>query len=373
MAPTPRPGILDIAPYVGGEAQLPGFDRPARLASNENALGPGRAAQDAYRALADELHRYPDGGSAELRAAIAETHGLDAERIVCGAGSDELIALLVRAYAGPGDEVLYSRHGFLMYPIAATTAGATAIAAPETDDLRADVDALLARVTPATKLVFLANPNNPTGTYLPADELERLQRGLPEEALLVLDAAYAEYVESADYADGARLVEASGNVAMTRTFSKIHGLAALRLGWLYGPAEVVDVMNRVRGPFNVSKPAQAAGVAAVRDRAHLERSREHNARWRDWFRQQVGGAGLEVLPSAANFVLVRLPDTDTAEAAVAHARAHGVLVRRMDSYGLPTCLRVSIGQDWEMRQAAEAFVEFARQRGAAPNAAEAGR
>jgi histidinol-phosphate aminotransferase len=363
MAPTPRPGILDIEPYVGGEASLPGHDRPARLASNENALGASPKARQAYLEVADDLQRYPDGGATALRRAIAEVHGLDAGRIVCGAGSDELIALLVRAYAGPGDEVLYSRHGFLMYPIAATTAGATAVAAPETADLRADVDALLARVSEATKLVFLANPNNPTGTYLPRAELERLHAGLPEHVLLVLDAAYAEYVDDPAYTDGADLVERADNVAMTRTFSKIHGLAALRLGWLYGPANVVDVMNRVRGPFNVAKPALAAGEAAVRDRDHVARSVDHNARWRDWFRQQVGGAGLEVLPSAANFVLVRFPDPATAEAAVAHCKAHGVLTRQMGKYGLPDCLRVTIGADWEMRMAADAFAGFARQQG----------
>ncbi|MBK1696822.1 histidinol-phosphate transaminase [Rhodovibrio salinarum] len=363
MAPTPRPGILDIEPYVGGEASLPGFDRPARLASNENALGPSDKARQAYLQMADDLPRYPDGSASALRAAIASAHGLDADRIVCGAGSDELIALLVRAYAGPGDEVLYSRHGFLMYPIAATTAGATPVAAPETTELKADVDALLARVTERTKLVFLANPNNPTGTYLDKAELERLHNGLPEGTLLVIDAAYAEYVDEPAYSPGADLVDAGGQVVMTRTFSKIHALAALRLGWLYGPREVVDVMNRVRGPFNVAKPALAAGEAAVLDREHVARSLEHNNRWRDWFRQQVGGAGLEVLPSAANFVLVRFADPEMAEAAVAHCKRHGVLTRQMAKYGLPDCLRVSIGAEWEMRQAADVFAEFARQQG----------
>ena len=373
MAPTPRPGILDIEPYVGGEASLPGFDRPARLASNENALGASAKARQAYLETADDLQRYPDGGATALRQAIAQVHDLDAGRIVCGAGSDELIALLVRAYAGPGDEVLYSRHGFLMYPIAATTAGATAVAAPETAELKADVDALLARVTERTKLVFLANPNNPTGTYLARRELERLRAGLPDGTLLVIDAAYAEYVDDPAYSDGADMVDAGAagtsqsdggaEVVMTRTFSKIHGLAALRLGWLYGPRAVVDVMNRVRGPFNVAKPALAAGEAAVLDRNHVDRSLAHNNQWRDWFRQQVGGAGLEVLPSAANFVLVRFDSHQQAEAAVAHCKQHGVLTRQMAKYGLPDCLRVSIGAEWEMRRAADAFADFARAHG----------
>ncbi len=354
MAPKPRPGILDIAPYVGGEAHLPGFEHVARLASNENPLGPGEAARAAYAAAGEALHRYPDGGCTALRAAIAETHGLDAERIVCGAGSDELIALLVRAYAGPGDEVIYSRHGFLMYPISATTAGATAIAAPERG-LTADVDAILERVSEATTMVFLANPNNPTGTYLPQGELERLRAGLPPHVVLVIDAAYAEYAEAPDYADGAALVEAHENVVMTRTFSKIHGLAALRLGWAYCPAGIADVLNRLRGPFNVSAPAQISGAAAVRDREHLARSVAHNRQWRDWFRQQAARAGIEALASEANFVLLRFSADDEAEAALAHFKAQGVLVRRMASYGLPAYLRVSIGTERDMRQAAEAL------------------
>lgn len=358
MTPTPRPGVLDIEPYVGGESQLPGVARVARLASNENPLGPSPKASAAYAGLADSLHRYPDGGSTELRQAIAEVHDLDAGRIVCGAGSDELISLLVRAYAGEGDEVLYSAHGFLMYKIAATTAGATAVAAPETE-LTADVDALLARVGERTKLVFLANPNNPTGTYIGEDELARLHAGLPEDALLVIDAAYAEYaVDAPGYTDGANLVESSNNVVMTRTFSKIHGLAGLRLGWAYAPSNVVDVLNRVRGPFNVASAAQAAGVAAIRDREHVGHSVEQNRIWRDWFRQQAARAGIEALPSIANFVLLKFESPAQAEAAVAHFKSQGVLVRRMGSYGLPACLRVSIGTEADMRQAAEALASF---------------
>ncbi|RDD61903.1 histidinol-phosphate transaminase [Ferruginivarius sediminum] len=361
MAPNPRPGILDIAPYVGGESELAGFDYVARLASNENPLGPSPKAAQSYAALKDDLHRYPDGGTTELRDAIAKVHDLDAGRIVCGAGSDELISLLVRAYAGPGDEVVYSRHGFLMYPIAATTAGAKAVAAPETD-LTADVDRILECVGEATRMVFVANPNNPTGTFLPEGELERLHAGLPDGVLLVIDAAYAEYVEDGAYADGRALVERADNVVMTRTFSKIYGLAALRLGWAYGPANVVDVLNRLRGPFNVSAAAQAAGVAAVRDRDYVQKSVEHNRVWRDWFRQQAGIAGVEALPSVGNFVLLRFDGDARAEAAVAHFKENGVLVRRMASYGLPDCLRVSIGTETDMRMAADALASFAERR-----------
>ena len=357
MAPTPRPGILDIAPYKGGQAHLQGFERVARLASNENPLGPSPDAVQAYVELADDLHRYPDGGSTVLRGAMGDVHGLDPERMVCGAGSDELIALLVRAYAGPGDEVVHSRHGFLMYPIAATTAGATAIAASETD-LTTDVDSILNCVTERTRLVFLANPNNPTGTYLSDASLRRLHAGLPDDVLLVIDAAYAEYADAPDYADGAALVEESDNVVMTRTFSKIHGLAALRLGWAYGPLEVVDVLNRLRGPFNVSKPAQVAGVAGIRDRDHVARSVEHNRRWRHWFRQQVAQAGFTALPSEANFVLIALDSPGSAKRLESHFKQHGVLVREMSKYHLPSHLRVSIGVETDMRQAAEALFAF---------------
>ena len=357
MAPTPRPGILDIAPYVGGQAHLAGVSRVARLASNENPLGPSPDAAHAYAEMAHDLHRYPDGGSTALRESLAELHGLDAARIVCGNGSDELIALLTRAYAGPGDEVVYSAHGFLMYPIAATTAGATAIAAPETD-LTTDVDAILARVTERTKIVFLANPNNPTGSYIPGAELARLHAGLPAGVLLVVDAAYAEYADAPDYADGADLVDAADNVVMTRTFSKVYGLAALRLGWAYAAAEVVDVLNRMRGPFNVNKPAQAAGLAAARDQDHVRRSVAHNQEWRAWFRQQAAGCGVTALPSQGNFVLLSLASAAEADALEAHFKEHGVLARAMGKYGLPAHLRVGIGTEADMRQALDALAGF---------------
>jgi histidinol-phosphate aminotransferase len=357
MSLTPRPGILDIKPYVGGEADAPGFDRPVRLAANENPLGASPRAAEAYRAVAGTLHRYPDGACGALRAAIARRHNLDADGIVCGAGSDELIALLIRAYAGPGDEVLYSAHGFLMYPLAALSAGATPVTAPERD-LTADVDALLERVGPRTRLVCLANPNNPTGSWLPAADLRRLAAGLPEHALLLVDAAYAEYVMADGYEAGERLVESSDRVVMTRTFSKIHGLAALRLGWVYGPPAVVDVLNRVRGPFNVTAAAQAAGVAALDDEAHLARSRGHNARWMDWFRGEAAKLGLTARPSAGNFVLVQVPADPGAATLLAALKARGVLVRAMAAYGLPDGLRVTIGTEDEMRAAVAALGEI---------------
>ena len=359
MAIPPRPGILEIAPYVGGEASLPGANRVIRLASNENPLGASPRATAAYLALRDELHRYPEGGMGALRSAIAEAEGLDPERIVCGAGSDELIALLARAYAGPGDEVLHSAHGFLMYAISARTAGAAPVAVPERG-LRADIEALLSRVGARTRLVFLANPNNPTGSYLGEAEVRRLREGLPDHVLLVLDAAYAEYLEAPDYDPGGALVEAYDNVVMLRTFSKIHGLAALRLGWAYAPPAVADVLNRVRGPFNVSQAAQAAGIAAIADRGHLERARRHNTRWRQWLSERLEAAGLRVHPSAGNFVLVRFPDEPArdAKAALAHLKTRGILVRGVAAYGLPACLRITVGTEEETRAVAEALADF---------------
>ncbi len=362
--PTPRPGIMDVAPYIGGESKAAGVNRVIRLASNENPLGPSPKAVAAYAAEQDDLHRYPDGGALALRQAIAESEGLDPARIACGAGSDELIALLVRAYAGPGDEVLYSEHGFLMYGISARTAGATVVAAPEVA-LTADVDALLARVTEKTRLLFLANPNNPTGSYISEAALKRLHQALPPGVLLVVDAAYAEYVAAADYPQPARLVEQADNVVMLRTFSKIHGLAALRLGWAYAPPAVVDVLNRVRGPFNVSQAAQAAGIAAVGDAAHVARSRAHNDEWRGWFARAATAAGVEPLPSVGNFVLLRFPGGQSqAEQVLAALKRRGVLVRGVAAYGLANCLRVTVGTEEEMRVTAEALQEALSETGA---------
>lgn len=355
----PRPGILDIEPYVGGEAAIPGVNRVIKLASNESALGPSPLAVQAIREAAAASHRYPDGGCTQLRHALADVYGLDAGRIVCGAGSDELIGLLCRAYAGPDDEVLHTEHGFLMYAIAARTGGATPVAAPETD-LTADVDALLACVTPQTRLLFLANPNNPTGTYLPAAALRRLRENLPAEVLLVIDAAYAEYMDADDYEDGIELVEAFANVVVTRTFSKIYGLGAVRLGWAYCPAAIADVLNRVRNPFNVSTPAQAAGLAALGDRDFVAAAKSHNTRWREWTAARLRAIGLTVPASHGNFVLVRFaaePGRD-ALAADGFLKSRGIIARRMAAYRLPDALRISIGGEDEMRACVSVLNDF---------------
>lgn len=360
----PRPGIIGITPYVGGDSDVPGQARVIQLASNEGALGASPQAVAAYAKAAEGLHRYPDGTCEALRRAIGALHGIDAARIVCGAGSDELIGLLCRAYAGPGDEVLYSEHGFLMYPIAARAAGATPVTAPETN-LTADVDALLEKVTGKTRIVFLANPNNPTGTYLADDALRRLRAALPGDVLLVIDAAYAEFVSRDDYAPGIQLVEEGDNVVMTRTFSKIHSLGGVRLGWAYCPEAVAGVLNRVRNPFNVAAPAQAAGLAALGDVAFTERARRHNDRWLAWTTDRLRELGLEVPTSFGNFVLARFPtrrDGDNrardAEAADAFLKDRGIIVRRMGAYGLADALRITIGLEDEMRALVDALGEF---------------
>ncbi|MGE5505771.1 MAG: histidinol-phosphate transaminase [Actinomycetota bacterium] len=358
-APTPRPGIMDIKPYIGGESQLEGVSRIIKLSSNEGALGPSPKAMEAYKAMADEVHRYPDGSAERLRTAIAARYGLDASRIVCGAGSDELLGILCRAYAGPGDEVLYSAHGFLMYAIAAKACGATPVTAPEVN-LTASVDNLLAAVTPKTKIVFLANPNNPTGTYLPATEVERLRAGLPKHVLLVIDAAYAEFVSKNDYSAGVELVEATGNTVMCRTFSKMYALGGLRLGWAYCPAEIAGVLNRVRNPFNVGSPALAAGLAAFEDTAYAELCKAHNDHWLPWLLDQVRALGLETTPSVCNFILIRFPKQAgrDAQAADAFLRARGIIGRAMGGYGLGDCLRITVGRDDENQAVVAALKEF---------------
>ncbi|MFQ5533531.1 MAG: histidinol-phosphate transaminase [Sphingomonadales bacterium] len=355
--PRPKPGILAIAPYVGGRSTAAGANEAVKLSANESALSTSPKAIAAYQAQSGQLHRYPDGGSVDLRAAIGRRFGLDPEKIICGEGSDEIIHLACLAYAGPGDEVLSSEHGFLVYPIAARSVGATPVMAPERN-LRSDVDALLGAVTPRTRIVFIANPNNPTGSYLTGDELKRLHAGLPETVLLVIDAAYAEFVDATDYAAGIELAGAATNVLMTRTFSKIYGLAALRLGWAYGSAPLIDVLNRIRGPFNISGPAQAAGVAALEDTDFINKAREHNAVWRLWLERRLLELGLEVAPSVANFLLIRFGDPETARAADEFLSARGYLLRAMDAYGLSDCLRLTVGRENENRGVIDGLEHF---------------
>lgn len=358
-APSPRPGILDISAYVPGEHSVPGDIEPIVLSANETPLGPSPQAVAAFRECAEKLHRYPDGSATKLRRAIAEVYGLNADNIVCGAGSDELLNLLAHTYLGPGDEAVYTEHGFLVYKIAILASGAKPVVAPE-QDLTANVDAILGVVTERTKIVFLANPNNPTGTYMPIGEVRRLRAELPSNVLLVVDAAYGEYVRRNDYEAGLELVATTNNTVMTRTFSKVYGLAALRLGWAYCPSNVASALNRVRGPFNVSAPAIAAGVAAIQDRNHVDTSVAHNERWLPWVTEELRKLGLEVTDSVGNFVLVHLPDEPGrgVVAADEFLRSRGIIGRRVAGYGLPNALRFTIGTESDNRAVVSAFRDF---------------
>ena len=357
--PQPRPGVLAINAYVPGKSEAPGAAKVFKLSSNETPLGPSEATVKAYQSVASHLYEYPDGAASTLREAIGGVFGLDPDRIVCGAGSDDLLNLLARAYLADGDEAIHTTHGFLVYPIATLGTGARAVVVAEKNHT-ADVDAILAAVTPRTRIVWLANPNNPTGTYVSFDEVRRLHRSLPPNVLLVLDAAYAEYVRRNDYEAGIELVATSDNVVMCRTFSKIYGLAAVRLGWMYGPAHVADAINRIRGPFNVNAPAIAAGVAAIRDTAHVERAREHNAKWLPWLTEEIGKLGLEVTPSVANFVLIHFPLTKgkTAADADAFLTKRGLVLRAVGAYKLPNALRMTVGSEEANRLVVKALADF---------------
>ena len=362
-APRPCPGILDIAPYIPGRAEAESDGPIYKLSSNESPLGASPMAKEAFRQAGDNLEYYPDGSAWELRNALAGLHGLNPDRIICGNGSDELLELLAHAYLAPGDEAIYSQYGFLVYPIAIKSNGAAPVIAPE-KNLTADVDAILERAGERTKIVFLANPNNPTGTYLPFDEVKRLHAGLPETCLLVLDAAYAEYVRRNDYEAGIELVSGAENVVMTRTFSKAYGLAGLRLGWLYGPENIVDVLNRVRGPFNVNAAAIAAGVAAVKDTDFLRRAIEHNDKWLPWLSGEMQKLGLQVTPSIGNFLLVHFPDENGKRAPDADRflGQRGLILRAMGAYGFPNALRVSVGTEEANRLLIEALADFLEKR-----------
>ncbi|WP_343081058.1 histidinol-phosphate transaminase [Ostreiculturibacter nitratireducens] len=351
----PQPGIMDIALYEGGAAHVAGVSDAIKLSSNENPFGPSDKAREAYARAVHKLHRYPSTDHAALRRAIGEVHGLDPAQIICGVGSDEIIGLLCNAYAGRGDEVLFTEHGFLMYRIYAQAAGATPVSVAERDRTT-DVDALLAACSKRTKLVFIANPNNPTGTMIGLPEIRRLADGLPPQAILVLDGAYAEYVEG--YDGGAKLATERGNVFMTRTFSKIYGLGGLRIGWGYGPKPIVDVLNRVRGPFNLSTSQLETAEAAVRDQEHVQRCREENARMRAWLAEALAEHGVPSDTSTANFILARFADEAEAQACDAYLQSQGLIVRRVAGYGLPQCLRITVGDEASCRRVAHAVGQF---------------
>jgi histidinol-phosphate aminotransferase len=354
--PQPRPGILQAPAYVGGASKAEGANRSIKLSSNECALGCSEKAVEAYQSVATDLHRYPDGGATELREALAKHHDLELDRIVCGDGSDEVLYMLTRAYAGIDEEVLFHQHGFVVYRLASLGAGATPVTAPEVD-CRADVDALLAAVTDKTRIVFLTNPGA-VGTYVTEGEVRRLHAGLRDDILLVVDEAYAEYVTAEDYTPSLELARTSENVVVTRTFSKAYGLAAVRLGWCYAPATVADVLNRLRSPFNVTVPAQAAGVAALEDQGFVDRVVAHNEEWRPWLETSLKDQGYGVIPSVTNFIMVKFKDEAEADAAAKHLEKHGLLVRDMRAYGLGDHLRITVGLGEECRAVDEAMGTF---------------
>ena len=355
QAIAPQPGIMSIDPYVGGTSHVAGIENAVKLSSNENPLGPSDKAMEAFRRASHQLHRYPSTDHAALRTALAQVHGVDAERIICGAGSDEIISFLCNAYAGPGTEVVHTVHGFGMYSISAKAAGATPVEVLEADRVT-DVDALLAACTKKTRLVFIANPNNPTGTMIADAEIARLADGLPKQALLVLDGAYADYVEG--YDGGASLVDSRENVVMTRTFSKLYGLGGLRIGWGYGPAHVIDVLNRVRGPFNVSQAALDTAEAAVRDVAYADHCRNENARCRTILAEGLAALGVPSDVSHANFVLARFGSADEANACDAWLQTQGLIVRRVAGYKLPAALRITVGDESACRRVVHAVRQF---------------
>jgi len=346
-----KKSIYNIAPYIAGASQSDNTQPIIKLSSNEGALGPSPMAIKAVNNMTANMHRYPDSGCVDLRYALAESNNINADHIICGAGSDELISLLCQAYIGEGDEMLYSAHGFLMYPISAMAAGGTPVKAPETEDLKTSVDNLLSAVTPATKILFIANPNNPTGTYIKRDEIVHLRKNLRDDILLVLDAAYCEYVDDPDYTSGHDLVEAYDNIVVLRTFSKLYALGGVRLGWAHAPEHVIDILNRVRGPFNVSSVAQIAGLAALQDDEFLQESLALNKEMRDLTIQTLNDLDYTVIPSACNFVLADFGSAENANHILTSWQKRGVLVREMGAYGLPSFLRISVSNRKDMELA----------------------
>lgn len=350
-APQAKPWIMDIAPYVPGKSKTDDGRLVAKLSSNENPLGTSEKARDAFLRHAGDLERYPDASASALREALAQAHGLDPARIIYGTGSDEVLHLAAGAFAGPGDEIIFVRFGFAVYEIATRRVGATPIIAPDKDHAT-DIDAVLACVTERTRVIFIANPNNPTGTYTARADIARLHASLPGHVLLVLDHAYAEYLAPKDDDGGMELAKTAANVLVTRTFSKIYGLAAERVGWGYASAAIIDAMHRIRAPFGFSIAAQDAAIAAVADTDFVENSRAHNARWLGWFADEIaklGNAGLRAVPSKANFQLVLFEGAVTAEVAYKALMEHGYIVRWLPGQGLGNGLRITIGTEAETR------------------------
>lgn len=357
-APKPKPGILDIAPYVGGKSKIEGVAEPMKLSSNENALGAGQKARDAYAAAIGNIHIYPDGRAGKLRDAVAAHHGLDGERLIFGNGSDEVFALLNQTYLEAGDNIVTGQYGFLAYRISALANQASVKLAPE-PGFKAEVDAILEQVDERTKIVYISSPSNPTGSYNTAEETRRLHAALPPHILLVIDEAYAEFVTAPDWETSFPLAKDADNIVVTRTFSKIHGLGGLRIGFGYAPLKVCEAVDRIRLPFNVSVAGLDAAVAALSDEAHQKASLELVENWRPRLTQAIKGFGFEVFPSAGNFILVRFADAATATAANDYLNTRGIIVRPVGGYGLPDCLRITVGTEDQNRAVLDALSEFA--------------
>jgi histidinol-phosphate aminotransferase len=356
-APEPKPWIMAIAPYIPGRSTTDDGRKVAKLSSNENPLGTSPKAREAFASAAGRLERYPDASGTELRDVLAAKYGLDPARIIYGNGSDEILHLAAGAFAGPGDEVIYVKYGFAVYEIAARRVGATPVIAPD-KDYATDVDAILALVTEKTRIVYIANPNNPTGTYASKGEIARLHAGLPGNVLLVLDHAYAEYIEGDAEDGGMALAEAAPNVLVTRTFSKMYGLAAERIGWGYASPAIIEAMHRIRLPFSITIAGTAAAIAALGDTEFVDHARAHNAEWRRWFASEIGklsNAGLRAVPSQANFVLVLFEGKLTAEAAYKGLMDAGYIVRWLPGQGLPHGLRITVGTEDETKGVAAAL------------------
>lgn len=341
--------IMAIDPYKPGKSKVNNSQPVIKLSSNENALGASPKAIAAYQGHVDKVFRYADGGCAELRSAIANKYRINADRIVCGAGSDELIAFLTHAFCDVGDEVLYSEYGFLMYPISAKRVGAKPVIAKEVN-LTTNVSNLLAQISAKTKIIFVANPNNPTGSYLDQLAIESLIKSVPSNIIIVLDMAYAEFVTASDYPDGIELVNKYSNVIMLRTFSKIYGLASLRLGWSYSSDYIADVLNRTRGPFNVGGAAQVAGAAAINDDDFIAKSLAHNTKWLKIISDDLSTGGFKIYPSVANFILIDFLSLEQCQKANQFLLDNGVILREMSAYNLPNCLRMTVGTEDENRQ-----------------------
>jgi len=344
--------LLEIDNYKPGKAKI-GSDKAIKLSSNENALGSSPKAIAAYSNHSPEVLRYADGACSALRQAIGAKNNIDPEKIVCGAGSDEILAFLTAAFAGIGDEIIYSEHGFLMYPISAKRVGAKAIKVKE-KNLKTDIDAILNAITPKTKIIFIANPNNPTGSYLNSSEIDKLIKGTPKNVLIILDHAYEEFADVSDYPNAIELVKANENVVLTRTFSKIYGLPSLRIGWSYSSNYIAEVLNKVRGPFNVGGPAQVAAIAALSDEEFFTLSKNHNKKWLEIFFDQLSSLShIKAHPSIANFILLDFGNIEACQKMNQKLLDHGFILREMGSYGLANCLRMTIGTEEENLQVLE--------------------